>query len=44
MTLFASSKDYAWVNHLPVKGIGTIDTTKQVIQVAAYSAQVPPGQ
>ena len=44
MTLFASSKGYTWVNHLPVKGIGTIDTTKQVIQVAAYSAQVPPGQ
>ena len=38
MTLFASSKDYAWVNQVPVRGIGTIDLAKQVIQVAAYSA------
>jgi len=38
MTLFASSKDYAWVNHVPVRGVGTIDLAKQVIQVAAYSA------
>jgi hypothetical protein len=38
MTLFASSKDYAWVNELQVRGIGTIDLGKQVIQVTAYSA------
>ena len=38
MTLFASSKDYAWVNQVPVRGIGTIDLAKQVIEVAAYSA------
>jgi Protein of unknown function (DUF3237) len=38
MTLFASSKDYAWVNQVPVRGVGTIDLAKQVIQVAAYSA------
>ncbi len=38
MTLFASSEDYAWVNHVPVRGVGTIDLNKQVIQVAAYSA------
>ena len=38
MTLFASSKDYTWVNQLQVRGIGTIDLAKQVIQVAAYSA------
>jgi hypothetical protein len=38
MTLFASSKDYAWVNQLPVRGIGTIDLGKQIIQVTAYSA------
>ena len=38
MTLFASSKDYAWVNQVPVRGIGTLDLAKQVIQVAAYSA------
>ena len=40
MTLFASSKDYTWVNRVPVKGIGTIDLTKQVIHVAAYSNRV----
>ena len=38
MTLFATAKDYAWVNQVPVKGIGTINLAKQVIQVAAYSA------
>jgi hypothetical protein len=38
MTLFASSKDYRWVNQLQVRGIGTIDLAKQVIQVTAYSA------
>ena len=38
MTLFAASKDYAWVNQVPVRGVGTIDLAKQVIQVAAYSA------
>ena len=38
MTLFSSSKDYTWVNQLQVRGIGTIDLAKQVIQVAAYSA------
>ena len=38
MTLFASSKAYTWVNQLPVRGIGTIDLAKKVIQVAAYSA------
>ena len=38
MTLFASSKDYAWVNQVPVRGVGTIDLAKQVIQVSAYAA------
>jgi len=38
MTLFASSTEYRWVNRIPVRGIGTIDLAKQVIQVAAYSA------
>ena len=42
MTLFAASKDYAWVNQVPVRGVGTIDLTKQVIHVAAYSASAPP--
>jgi hypothetical protein len=38
MTLFASSMEYMWVNRLPVRGIGTIDLAKRVIQVGAYSA------
>ena len=38
MTLFAASNDYAWVNQVPVRGVGTIDLAKQVIQVTAYSA------
>ena len=38
MTLFASSKAYTWVNQLQVKGIGTIDLAKQLIQFTAYSA------
>ena len=38
MTLFASSKEYTWLNQLPVRGIGTLDLDKQVIEVAAYSA------
>jgi len=38
ITLFAASKDYAWVNQVPVRGVGTIDLAKQVIQVAVYSA------
>ena len=38
ITLFASSKDFTWVNQLQVRGIGTLDLAKQVIQVAAYSA------
>jgi sugar lactone lactonase YvrE len=40
MTLFASSKDYTWVNQLQVRGIGTLDLAKQVIQVSAYSATI----
>lgn len=38
MTLFASEKEYAWVNQLYVWGIGTFDLARQVIQLAAYSA------
>jgi hypothetical protein len=38
MTLFASAKDYAWVNQLHVWGVGTLDLAKQVIQVTAYAA------
>jgi len=38
MNLFTSSRDYRWVNELQVKGVGTLDLAKQVIQVTAYSA------
>jgi hypothetical protein len=38
MTLFASSKEYTSLNQVPVRGIGTIDLAKQVIQVSAYTA------
>jgi Protein of unknown function (DUF3237) len=41
MTLLASSKEYAWVNQLQVRGIGTLDLAKRVIQVAAYSGATP---
>jgi len=42
MTLSSSSKDFAWVNQLPVRGIGTIDLVKQVIEVAAYAGWASP--
>jgi hypothetical protein len=38
MTLFASSEDYTSLNQVPVRGIGTLDLDKQVIQVSAYAA------
>ena len=38
MTLFALSKEYTSLNRVPVRGIGTIDLAKQVIQVSAYAA------
>ena len=38
MTLFASSEDYRSLNQVPVRGVGTIDLAKQVIQVSAYAA------
>jgi hypothetical protein len=38
VTLFTSSKDYAWVNALQVWGIGTVDLAAQVVNVTAYSA------
>ena len=38
MALFASSKDYRSLNQIPVRGIGTIDLAKRVIQVSAYAA------
>jgi Protein of unknown function (DUF3237) len=38
VTLFASSKDYTWVNPLQVWGVGTVDLAEQVIHVKGYSA------
>ena len=38
MTLFSSSNDYTSLNRVPVRGIGTLDQDKQVIQVSAYAA------
>jgi hypothetical protein len=38
VTLFTSSRDYAWVNPLQVWGIGTVDLAAQVIHVKGYSA------
>jgi len=38
VTLFTSSRDYAWLNPLQVWGIGTVDLAAQVIHVRGYSA------
>jgi hypothetical protein len=38
VTLFSSSKDYAWVNALQVWGIGTCDLTDLVVRIKGYSA------
>lgn len=38
VTLFTSSKTYAWVNTLQVWGIGTVDLAAQVINVRGYRA------
>jgi hypothetical protein len=38
MTLFASSKEYRWLNEVPVRGIGEIDLDKRVIRVSAFAA------
>lgn len=37
VTLFSSSKDYAWVNTLQVWGVGTVDLATQDIYIAGYS-------
>jgi Protein of unknown function (DUF3237) len=44
MTLFASSTDYRSLNEVPVRGIGTIDLAKQIIQVSAYADCASIGQ
>jgi hypothetical protein len=36
VTLFTSSKEYAWVNARQVWGIGTVDLAKQIIHIKAY--------
>jgi hypothetical protein len=38
VTLFTSSKDYAWVNGLQVWAIGTVDLAEQVVRIKGYSA------
>lgn len=38
VTLFTSSKDYAWVNTLQVWGAGTVDLAEQVVHIKGYSA------
>lgn len=37
VTLFTSSKDYAWVNTIQVWGVGTVDLATQEIYIAGYS-------
>ncbi|MEO8852640.1 MAG: DUF3237 family protein [Ginsengibacter sp.] len=37
ITLFTSSKDYAWVNTIQVWGVGTVDLATQEIYIAGYS-------
>ena len=38
VTLFTSSKAYAWVNSLQVWGTGTVDLEAQVVHIKGYSA------
>jgi hypothetical protein len=38
VTLFTSSKAYAWVNGLQVWGTGTVDLAEQVVHIKGYSA------
>jgi hypothetical protein len=38
VTLFTSSKAYAWVNSLQVWATGTVDLTEQVVHLKGYSA------
>jgi hypothetical protein len=38
VTLFTSSKDYAWVNALQIWGVGTVDLGEQVVRIKGYSA------
>ena len=38
VTLFTSSKGYAWVNGLQVWGTGTVDLAEQVVRIKGYSA------
>ena len=38
VTLFTSSKEYAWVNGLQVWATGTVDLVEQVVRIKGYSA------
>jgi hypothetical protein len=38
VTLFTSSKTYAWVNGLQVWATGTVDLAEQVVHIKGYSA------
>jgi len=38
VTLFTSSKTYAWVNGLQVWSTGTVDLAEQVVHIKGYSA------
>ena len=38
VTLFTSSKAYAWVNGLQVWGTGTVDLAEQIVHIKGYSA------
>lgn len=36
VTLFTSSKEYAWVNSLQFWGVGTVDLAEQVVHIKGY--------
>lgn len=38
VTLFTSSKEYAWVNALQVWATGTVDLAEQVVRIKGYAA------
>ena len=38
VTLFTSSKEYAWVNTLQIWGTGTVDLAKNVVHIKGYAA------
>ena len=42
VTLTTASEAYAWVNHLQVWGVGTVDLAKGEVNVKGYAAYDPP--